>query len=63
MTSEEKQVRNRERDREYLREWRAKHGPKMGELKPASSTETGFAGCRDCKTCKKLGCRHNHNVA
>ena len=59
MTSEERRAQNRD----YLRKWRAKNGPKMGELKAASATETGFAGCRDCKTCTKHGSRHNHNVA
>ena len=59
MTSAEK----RARDRERLREWRERKKSDKGKLKTASVSETGFTGCKDCRTCTKYECRHNHNVA
>ena len=59
MTPEEK----REQSRKRLDRWRERNKPQMGKLKTASVSETGFAGCKDCRTCAKHDCRHNHNVA
>ena len=54
MTSSERRAQNSRKAykrEKYVAKYKAERRDKVA----------GFSGCKDCRTCRKVGCRHNHN--
>ena len=67
MTSDEKRAQRKERYRNYKRAWDDRRKQARAVTTEGESvtftTDKGFGGCRDCRTCEKYGCRHNRRSA